>query len=389
LQLSENAAFDYMHDGVPISYGEVALGVTFDPETGVIYQLDAGSRTIYVLTPLSPKLNSITPASGTTKGGTETTLQGSLFPSDAWVYFDGVPAVAVEVLSSTRIKAKTPSHAAGTADVTVTGTNIPWNEPLRLTAGYLYANMPPIAFLSASPTSGQPPLLVQLSAAGSNDPDGALVSRILYFGDGGSYVFSSPTASSAIHTYADRGVYTATLTVTDDEGVSSSATKKIYVGTGGDDLTAEAGLNAISMTVGLADESGVRDRLSVKGSFLLPADEEDLKEAEVEIGVGGVVLKLTLDDKERCREKDVSMVLKRAKNRFSPNGTYVFSFRGKGLPLKDGLEAAGIDLSKDGIAAADTYVRFTTIRGRTLTYAKRAVVEIRSRNGKNATVRRH
>src|SRR6188472_2256120 len=71
-------------------------------------------------------------------------------------------------------------------------------------------NKPPTAHAAATPTTGQAPLLVHFSPAGSSDPDGFVEEYKWNFGDG------SPTSAIAdpIHTYGAGGVFTATLTVT-------------------------------------------------------------------------------------------------------------------------------------------------------------------------------
>jgi hypothetical protein len=58
----------------------------------------------------------------------------------------------------------------------------------------------------------------------ANDPDGDQLLYVWEFGDGGKAAGSSP-----IHTYAGVGTYTATLTVTDPHGASSSASVMVIV----------------------------------------------------------------------------------------------------------------------------------------------------------------
>ena len=66
-------------------------------------------------------------------------------------------------------------------------------------------NLAPIVVLTADPTAGTVPLVVEFSSAGSTDPDGTIVSYEWNFGDG-SPVESTADAS---HTYTDGGTYTA------------------------------------------------------------------------------------------------------------------------------------------------------------------------------------
>lgn len=70
---------------------------------------------------------------------------------------------------------------------------------------------------------------VEFDASASSDPDGDPVTYVLDPGDGsGPVERSTPTTT---HTYAQRGVYTATLVVKDDEGLASQpATRQVVVG---------------------------------------------------------------------------------------------------------------------------------------------------------------
>jgi PKD repeat protein len=85
-------------------------------------------------------------------------------------------------------------------------------------------SVPPVAMVSATPTTGTGPMLVNFSSAGSYDPDGGDLSYDWDFGDGSAHAATS--ASS--HTYAP-GSYTARLTVTDASGDSDQATVNITV----------------------------------------------------------------------------------------------------------------------------------------------------------------
>lgn len=84
----------------------------------------------------------------------------------------------------------------------------------------------PSAIITAAPTQGDPPLYVSFDASESYDPDGRIVSYQWKFGDG-----AGAEGTKATHTYTKKGVYTATLTVRDDEENESSATQAITVGT--------------------------------------------------------------------------------------------------------------------------------------------------------------
>ncbi len=85
-------------------------------------------------------------------------------------------------------------------------------------------NLPPVADLSATPISGHPALLVNFDGSGSSDPDGTIVDYAWEFGDGNSGSGATPS-----HTYTAAGNYTATLTVTDDDGATGQNTQLITV----------------------------------------------------------------------------------------------------------------------------------------------------------------
>ncbi len=86
------------------------------------------------------------------------------------------------------------------------------------------ANQEPVAVAAATPTTGNAPLAVSFSAAGSSDADGTIVTYRWDFGDGGI-----SNGANASHTYTVSGNYTATLTVTDDRGASDTDTVLVRV----------------------------------------------------------------------------------------------------------------------------------------------------------------
>ncbi len=91
---------------------------------------------------------------------------------------------------------------------------------------------PPVAVASAQPDSGTAPLEVFFDALQSRDPDGWIASYHWTFGDGQTSAEASPS-----HTYRTPGAYTATLTVTDDQGLTGTASVAI-------DVAADPGLVA-------------------------------------------------------------------------------------------------------------------------------------------------
>ena len=88
-------------------------------------------------------------------------------------------------------------------------------------------NEPPVAVATSDVRRGKEPLLVAFSSYGSVDPDGDIASYSWDFGDG------TPDSSSSIadptYTYPTAGNYIAALTVTDNGGLTATATLDITV----------------------------------------------------------------------------------------------------------------------------------------------------------------
>ncbi len=138
--------------------------------------------------------------------------------SYAWEFGDGGSAVGV---SPTHTYAAAGTYTAtltvtdddgaidaSTAEVTITAA--PVNSPPQSDAGGSYTGI-----------AGE---AVQFNGDGSSDSDGSITSYAWEFGDGGSAVGVSPT-----HTYAAAGTYTATLTVTDDDGATDFSTAPVTI----------------------------------------------------------------------------------------------------------------------------------------------------------------
>jgi len=80
------------------------------------------------------------------------------------------------------------------------------------------SSQPPVASMSATPSSGTVPFSASFSSAGSYDPDGSIVAYEWNFGDG-----SAPAAgASATHVYSVAGSFSAQLKLTDNSGLSTT-----------------------------------------------------------------------------------------------------------------------------------------------------------------------
>jgi PKD repeat protein len=82
----------------------------------------------------------------------------------------------------------------------------------------------PVALFSYSPTSGSPPLTVSFNGSASYDSDGTITAYSWNFGDG-----ASGSGAVVTHTYNSAGVFTARLTVTDNDGKSDSTSHTVNV----------------------------------------------------------------------------------------------------------------------------------------------------------------
>ncbi len=93
---------------------------------------------------------------------------------------------------------------------------------------YVRGARAPTAVLSVSPSSGQAPLTVSFSSAGSSDPDpGESITFAWDFdGDGAT----DSMEADATFTYTANGTFIARLTVTDSSGRTGTATRQITVG---------------------------------------------------------------------------------------------------------------------------------------------------------------
>lgn len=80
----------------------------------------------------------------------------------------------------------------------------------------------PVTVATGGPASGDVPLAVTFSSAGSSDPDGSIASYLWEFGDGATSTMANPS-----HTYTVPGQYVALLTVTDNKGAKTSNTVQI------------------------------------------------------------------------------------------------------------------------------------------------------------------
>ncbi len=108
--------------------------------------------------------------------------------------------------------------AAGSFTATLTATDDDALQNSTNVNVQVFAPTPPIASFTAMPAglSGSAPLFVQFTDS-SSDADGSIVTWAWDFGDG-----NTSSAQHTSHFYSTPGVFTATLTVTDNHGLQDS-----------------------------------------------------------------------------------------------------------------------------------------------------------------------
>lgn len=139
---------------------------------------------------------------------------------------ESAPAGSVATLSNTTIANPTlrPDRVGEYVLALVVSDGANESVPARVTITVV-TNNPPVAVASATPLSGLAPLAVNFTGSLSSDPEGLALTYAWNFGD------FTPTANQAnpAHTYQNPGIYTATLTVTDNIGQTSEADVAITV----------------------------------------------------------------------------------------------------------------------------------------------------------------
>jgi hypothetical protein len=203
----------------------VVPGSDFSPGTNTVricLTNDAGhlgSATTSVSYLAAPSVNNVSPAVGPLAPGTQVTITGSNFTSDAAVSVDGASAGSVVVNSSTSISATLPSpppDGAGTYDVIVTqadGTSQP-NPPGD---AFTYEGAPTVASVSPNggpAAGGGPPITITGTNFSQGDPS-------LWVSFGGTPGMDATVAS------------TTTLTVVAPAGTASSTVEIQVTDAGG------------------------------------------------------------------------------------------------------------------------------------------------------------
>jgi hypothetical protein len=164
----------------------------------------------------APTVNAISPATGTTAGGTAVTITGTGFLAGATVKLGGTSATGVNVVSGTSITATAPAHTAGSVSVVVTNTD---SQNATLTNGYSYTNPAP-KVTSIAPSSGPAAGGSSVTITGTGFLSGAAVTFGGTAATGVNVTSStSITATPAAHT---AGVVSVVVTNSDNHSSTLS-----------------------------------------------------------------------------------------------------------------------------------------------------------------------
>jgi Concanavalin A-like lectin/glucanases superfamily/Chitobiase/beta-hexosaminidase C-terminal domain/IPT/TIG domain/Fibronectin type III domain len=185
------------------SAGSVTVTVTSGGQSGSL-----ANGFTYVA---APTVTGVSPATGSTAGGTAVTITGTNFASGATVTFGSAAATNVVVVSGTSITATTPAGSAGAVAVTVTNPG-----PLSgsLTNGFTFVVIPTVT--GVSPSNGPVAGGTAVAITGTNFAAGATVK----FGvtAATNVVVTSSTQITVTTPAGSAGAVTVTVTVNGQTG---------------------------------------------------------------------------------------------------------------------------------------------------------------------------
>jgi len=209
-------------------------------------------------------------------------------------------------------------------------------------------NSPPQANFTASPREGEAPLEVGFDASASSDSDGDIVSYDWEFGDG-----STGSGQSQNHTYKEGGDYEAVLSVTDDEGATSSSAKNIQVRKPNEEPVAKLSAEPIRGEAPLAVEFDLSESNDPDGSLvsyslnvgfgdpLTGSDFDQLRSATYD-SVGTYSAKVTVtDDGGATNQSDPIFISVREKEKVPPVAEIEAEPESGLAPLEVDFDASG------------------------------------------------
>lgn len=197
--------------------GEVAVGnfrwglaVAKTPNGERLYVANANSHTLSVIEPISLTVEKTIglPVGSNPRGLT-------MLPDGSEVYVALTGSNSVAIITTTNNSVD---------DVISLGPSGVEPHDIVIRPALILPNQPPKAN-PGGPYSGNEGEAVTFDGTGSSDPDGDALTYDWAFGDGGT---ATSTATPS-HTYADNGLYTVTLTVTDPDGETSTVGTEVKV----------------------------------------------------------------------------------------------------------------------------------------------------------------
>jgi matrixin/IPT/TIG domain-containing protein len=177
--------------------GPIDVAVSRGVDTSIV----AGAL---VITDLAPRGITVSPATGTTDGGTPVTVLGTNLRSGAQVYFGGLPASGVNVVDSGTIFVNAPPNSPGATNVVVVNPDGTWGFGVGV---FTYEAAPPL-ITRVTPLSGPPGTAVTIE--GQNF-DSHLQNVVVQFNGVSARIVS--TTSNVITTFVPFGVATGPITV--------------------------------------------------------------------------------------------------------------------------------------------------------------------------------
>jgi hypothetical protein len=176
----------------------------------------------------APTLSAVSPASGSTGGGTTVQVTGTNFVSGAVVSFGGTPASGVTFVSPTTLTATTPAHASGAANVVVTN---PDGQSATLSGGFTYVAPPTVT--GVSPGSGSTAGGTVVTISGTNFATGATVS----FGGASATGVTVVSATSITATTPAHAAGAVSVVVTNPSGLSGTLSSGFTYGSAAPTVT--------------------------------------------------------------------------------------------------------------------------------------------------------
>ncbi|MFZ2349580.1 MAG: PKD domain-containing protein [Candidatus Bipolaricaulis anaerobius] len=151
------------------------------------------------------------------------------------------------------------------------------------------ANRPPNPGFTTSPEVPFPGK--EVAFHDTTTDDGTITAWTWNFGDGTTSTDQHPT-----HAYAEPGTYTITLTVTDDGGLTATATKELTVGPRGEVTAIDLARNLVTISLGSKHGVQVGDQFEVIHVITLP-DGTQIEEVRASIEI----IHVASPDRSVCR----------------------------------------------------------------------------------------